>query len=217
MQKKQQKWIALFVALTFIWLMQVSTMPAAAAGTGGQAGIENAEAGPDYLEAIGQKAAPAKKKSMLPVILIGVGLVAVTAVLILVVFKTEYDIVGSWSLNFSMTSSKTVSLSVADAPGPVSVIFTGTKKSGTVSGFYGDTGTYTVDGKNVTWILSSVAADFTWTGKFETKDTMSGTISWPSNGSSGTWTATRVGVATVLPKNATAQAVKSPWSKTDKN
>ncbi len=218
MQKKQQKWIALFVALTFIWLMQVSTMPAAAAGTGGQAGIENAEAGPDYLEAIGQKAAPAKKKSMLPVILIGVAVLGVTAaVLFLVVLKTNYDIVGSWIVSFTMTGSGPVSLSAAVGPSSVSVIFTGTKKSGTVSGFGEDTGTYAVDGKNVTWVLSSVAADFMWTGKFDTKDTMSGTISWPSEGASGTWTATRIGAATALPKNATEQAVKSPWSKTDKN
>ncbi|MBN2400687.1 MAG: hypothetical protein JXI33_10160 [Candidatus Aminicenantes bacterium] len=211
MQKKQQKWIALFVALTFIWLMQVSTMPVAAAGMGGQAGIENGEAGPDYLEAIGQKAAPAKKKSMLPIILIGVAVLGVTAaVLFLVVLKTKYDILGSWTVNWVFTTGGSDS-------GAYTITFSGTKTSGNLTDSYGDSGTYTVDGKNVTWIFTNVSSDFTWTGKFDTKDTMSGTVSWPSGGASGTWTATRVSAATALSKNATMQAVKSPWSKTGKN
>jgi hypothetical protein len=92
MIKKQQKWIALLVTLTFMWLLQVSTMPMAAANAPEQIGSAGAEQGPDYVEAVGHKVAPAKKKSILPIILIGVGVVAVAAVLFLVVLKTKYDL-----------------------------------------------------------------------------------------------------------------------------
>ncbi|MCX6555679.1 MAG: hypothetical protein NTZ12_11820, partial [Candidatus Aminicenantes bacterium] len=96
MIKKQQKWIALFVALTFMWLLQVSAMPVAAAGTSEQAGVASAEQGPNFYDAAKPKPAPAPKKSILPYVLIGVGVAAVAVVLILVVFKTNYDITGTW-------------------------------------------------------------------------------------------------------------------------
>jgi hypothetical protein len=51
MINKQQKWIALLVVVTFIWLLQVSTMPMAAAGTTEQISAANAEPGPDFVEA----------------------------------------------------------------------------------------------------------------------------------------------------------------------
>jgi hypothetical protein len=204
MLKKQQKWIALLVALTFAWMLQVSAMPLAAAGTTEQVSSVSAEQGPDFVESIGHKFVPVKKKSILPYVLIGVGVVAVAAVLVLVVFKTTYNIVGTWSVTYAFTTGYTAS-------GTVPCAFTGTKESGTVSGFYGDTGPYTVDGKNVTWTLSSYAADFKWTGQFDTKDTMSGTLVMPSQGVNGTWTATRTAAATTIPKYSTEQAGKSSW------
>jgi hypothetical protein len=204
MLKKQQKWIALLVTLTFVWMLQVSTMPLAAAGATEQVSSASAGQGPDFVESIGHKYAPVKKKSILPYVLIGVGVVAVAAVLILVVFKTNYDITGSWSVTYAFTTGYTAS-------GTVSCTFTGTKESGTVSGFYGDHGPYTVSGKNVTWTLSSYAADFTWTGKFDTKDTMSGTLVMPSQGVNGTWTATRNAATTSIPKQVTAEAGRISW------
>ena len=80
MIKKQQKWIALFVAVTFIWLLQVSTMPA---GRGrhdreGQFGQQRAGAGL-LSRPLAGKYVPAQKKSILPYVLIGVGVVAVAA------------------------------------------------------------------------------------------------------------------------------------------
>ena len=95
MIKKQQKWIAVLVTLAFMWLLQVSTMPLAAASTVEQISSANAEQGPDFVEAVGYKAAPAAKKSILPIVLIGLGVVAVAAVLFLVVLKTKYDIIGT--------------------------------------------------------------------------------------------------------------------------
>lgn len=139
--KKTKEMDNLMVTLTFIWLMQISAMPVAAAGTAEHVGAATVEQGPGMVEVVSHKAAPAKKKSILPYVLIGVGVVAVAAVLYLVVFKTQYDITGSW--NFVLTDgAKTKSLPF---------VFTGTKESGFFS-FQGTPplGTYTVDGKNVT-------------------------------------------------------------------
>jgi hypothetical protein len=66
MIKKQQKWIALMVVVTFIWLLQVSTLPLAAANAAERVSAANTEQGPDFVEAVGHSASPAKKKSILP-------------------------------------------------------------------------------------------------------------------------------------------------------
>ena len=206
MLKKQQRWIALFVALTFIWLMQVSTMPIAAAGSSAQASLASAEPGPDYVEAVAHKAAPAKKKSILPWILIGAGVLTLTAVALFVwpgLLKTKYEIVGTWTVKWQWT----VGSSASDT---VTAVFSGTKKSGNIS-IYDDFGPYTVDGKKVTWTLSSYDPSFVWTGEFDSKDTMSGTMVLPSYGESGTWTATRVGTAASAPEPSAAMAKKSSW------
>ncbi len=64
--KKQQKSIALVVTLTFIWLMQVGTIPVTAAGTAEQIGSANAELGPDFIESESPKASPAAKRASCP-------------------------------------------------------------------------------------------------------------------------------------------------------
>jgi hypothetical protein len=183
MIKKQQKWIALLVALTFMWLLQVSTMPLAAAAAPEQIRSASAGPGPDYYEAISQKAAPAKKKSILPYVLIGVGLVAVTAVLFLVVLKPKYDITGTWNL---------VLTDGADTES-ITFIFTGTKESGYWS-LPGSPilGTYSVDKKNVTLVITAAPA-IQIKGQFTKKDTMTGT--WVDGSNSLTWTATRIAAA----------------------
>jgi hypothetical protein len=188
MIKKQQKWIALFVALTFMWLMQVSTMPVAAAGSTEQVSSAAAEQGPDYYEAIAQKAAPAKKKSILPWILIGVGVVAVTAVLFLFVLKTNYEIGGTWKVTYESGSVDTYT-------------FAGTKESGTYTTSVGlCKGTYAVDGKNVTitwtgWTggIHIYTASWVLIGKFDSKTTISGTYTGVNffGPFSGTWTAVK--------------------------
>jgi hypothetical protein len=190
MINKQKKWTAILVTVTFIWLLQVSAMPAGAADATEQIDSANAEQGPDFLEAIGHKAAPPKGKSILPYVLIGVGVVAVAAVLILVVFKTKYDIVGTWTFAFTGPYDVTVHYT-----------FVGDKKSGTwseVSG--GDSGTYTMDGKDVTMTVSG-SPETVFTGQFTGKDTMTGTWVWETM----TWnfTATR---------EMTTAGVKTPMS-----
>jgi flagellar basal body-associated protein FliL len=171
MIKKQQKWIALLVTLTFVWLLQVSAMPLAAAGTTEQVSSANAEQGPNFVEAIGQNVSPAKKKSILPIILIGVGVVAIAAVLFLVVLKTNYDITGEWTLNYTM-------------PGwPLStypLTCTGDKKAGTAATNLIN-GDYTVDGKKVTINLRQNTARWEYIGEFKTKVRMEGDFKYYEN------------------------------------
>jgi hypothetical protein len=197
MIKKQQKWIALLVVCTFMWLMQVSTMPVAAAGTTEQISSAGAEQGPDYYEAVSQKAAPAKKKSMLPMILIGVGLLAVTAAVLFLVVLKNYNIVGSWSGPMSNPTPQTWT---------GTLVFSGEKKTGTV--LYSDpwytnrSGNYTVDGKNVSFTVLVVAGqNVEFTGTFVSKNKMSGT--WKNLAAPttvfGPWEMTRAGSSAQQP------------------
>jgi len=185
MIKKQQKRIALLVAFTFIWLLQVSTLPLAAANTTEQVSSASAEPGPDFVEAVGHKAAPAPKKSILPIVLIGVGVVAVAAVLILVVLKKSYDIRGTWKFEY-LNPDGSVWWTITN------VVFTGTKESGTVvDDIY--TTTYTVDGKKIviTELPSSVAKH---EATFIDSDNFSGTWAY-TGGDNGNFRASRTAAA----------------------
>jgi hypothetical protein len=197
MIKKQRKWVALFVVCTFAWLMHMSAMPVAAAGAPEQGGAAVSEQGTSHYEIAGQKAAPAKKKSMLPWILIGVGVLGATAaVLFLVVLKTKYDPLGSWSGPMSNQYQNWTG----------SMTFSGKKKSGTVS--YSDPwlpnqpGTFTVDKENITIMLNLTdGSTVSFTGTFKTKDMMSGT--WKNNSAPttvfGNWQMNRAGTAAQQP------------------
>ena len=167
MIKKQKKRIALIVTLTFMWLLQVSTMSLAANETTEQIGFASAEQGPDFVEAISHKADPAKKKSILPYILIGVGVVAVTAVLFLVVLKANYDITGTWTFIFTHEATTETNI----------FTFTGTKANGNFVHNLNPTfvGTYKVDGKNVTMTLTYYPST-QFSGQFTAKDTMTGAL-----------------------------------------
>jgi uncharacterized membrane protein len=192
MIKKHQRWIALLVTLTFMWLLQVSTMPLAAAGTSEQVSSASVEQGPDYYEAIAQKAAPAKKKSILPIVLIGVGLVAVTAAVLFLFVLNKYDITGTWDFVFTHGGGTE----------EFTTMFAGTRKSGTWS-FVEDHdyyGTYSVDGKKFTTTITSPAIATQFNGEFTAKDTMTGT--WVIYGNTWNWTATR--------KATTSSAQPSP-------
>jgi hypothetical protein len=184
--KKTIAWVAVF---TLLYWAGISSMPLAAAGTQQQIGSAGAEQGPDYLEAIGQKAVAAKKKSILPVILIGAGAITVAAVLVLVVFKTKFDITGAWAAVIVQDQDQ----NRWDAD----FTFTGSKESGTADyrepGFHFP-GTYAVDGKDVNIIIDfsgfNPPAVITFSGSFSDADSMNGT--WTSTaGGSGTWSATK--------------------------
>ncbi|MBN2400077.1 MAG: hypothetical protein JXI33_07025, partial [Candidatus Aminicenantes bacterium] len=145
--------------------------------------------GPDYYEAVSQKAAPAKKGSILPWILIGVGAITITAaVLFLVVLKTKYDITGEWEYFWKNTGD--ANWYGYNQP----IIFSGNKKSGTLFYLSTYTGTYSVDGKNVTFQFVYGSNDsVTNTGTFVDKDKMSGTWVYDQyTNITGSWEAVRV-------------------------
>jgi len=205
MIKKQQKWIALFVAVTFIWLLQVSTMPLAAAGINEQISSASAEQGPRFIEEEGSGRYHAPKKSILPVVLIGVGVVAVAAVLFLVVLKTNYDIVGTWAVHITYDDDPNGYDTWDDT-----VVFNGGKESGTTLDDWYGTGTYTVNGKNVTFTLRwSNDNTSTFTGQFDGKDKMNGTFH-ESNDFDGSWTAVRGAAGASLPKLKNSATSKGP-------
>ncbi len=168
MMKKHERWIALLVVCTFTWLIQVYTMPAAAAGTTEQVGSASAEQGPDYYETISQKAAPAKKKSVLPMILIGVGVLAVTAVVLFLFVLNKYDIVGTWSLTYNWLKGTYT----------YDAVFSGSKKSGTMTLGGAIGGAYTVDGKKVTCYVQVSDQKLEFVGEFSSKTHMSGQLNF---------------------------------------
>jgi len=196
MIKKQQKWVALLVLVTFAWLLQVSTMPLRASGTAAPLVSACSEMGPDYYEAVAQKAAPAKKKSILPLVLIGVGLVAVTAAVLFLFFLNKYDITGTWDFVFTHGGDTE----------ELTTMFSGTKKSGSWSfvelPIYN--GTYTVDGKKFTATITYPPTVTQFNGEFTGKDAMSG--AWVIYGETWDWTATRGSAVTSLKRAPAAKA-----------
>ncbi len=187
MIKKQQKWIAWVVVLSFAWMLQVSTMPLAAAEATGAAVYSGSEQGPNFIE--GEGSAPAKGggKSILPWILIGVGVITVTVLVFILFALNKYDITGTW--NFHL-----VSITYPGDTFDWQLTFAGTKKSGTFIDNEGFSGTYSVDGKKITSIRYN-EEEISFNGEFSAKDSMSGTYSWAEWNEIGTWTATRLGSA----------------------
>jgi hypothetical protein len=190
MMKKQQKWIALIVTLTFLWLLQVSTMPVAAASAAEQTVSVNTDQRPGFVETVGHKAAPAPKKSIVPYILIGVGAVAVAAVLILVVFKKSYDIRGTWKFEYLKADGTVFSTNL-------NVLFSGTNKTGTMTVKALNT-TYSVDGKAI--VIAELPGQIAkHEATFIDDDNFSGTWAY-SGGDPGNFRAIRTAAAaTSLP------------------
>jgi hypothetical protein len=198
--KKHQRMIALFVAFTFLSLLQVSSMPLRAEQAPDQTGvsIQNPEQAPGFIEEEGDSSYQPKKKSALPLILGVVAVGALAAVLVLVVLKTKYDVTGAWTLTWQYTG---------DPQGSNTITFSGDKKSGTFI-IGGSNGTYTVDGKKVQWTYSG--GQTIYTGEFTDKTHMSGTML--SYGYDGTWSAvkkpTTAGIGTPAAVNKTANGEK---------
>ena len=194
MIKKHQKLIAMSVVFTFLCLLQVSTMPLRSEQSPGQTetAISNDEQGPNFVE---QEGAPysSSKKSIVPIVLIGLGVVAVAAVLVLVVFKTKYDLRGTWSVTTKWGTS---------TPTTWSIVFSGERTSGTFidSGMAAWIGTYTVDGKKATWHYGAINSDMVFSAEFTGKDSLTGTMVDPPD--SGTFTATRTAAAAGIGNSA---------------
>ncbi|MBN2398841.1 MAG: hypothetical protein JXI33_00710 [Candidatus Aminicenantes bacterium] len=189
--KQHRRGIALVVAFAFFWLIQVGSLPLPAESESSQPTDVSVQADsqPGAIEHISAPTPRAARKSPLLPILLGVGLLATAAVVVYFFVLKHYDIRGSWNTQITWVGGW-----IDD---PV-ITFSGTKKSGTLTSTYDDTGTYTVDGKNVSWRFDWDPT-FVWTGTFTDKDSMSGTINW--DGDTATWTATRVGAATSVPQH----------------
>ncbi|MCX6557272.1 MAG: hypothetical protein NTW95_07590 [Candidatus Aminicenantes bacterium] len=192
MIKKQQKWIAWLVVFTFVWLLQISTMPMAAANAPEKISSANSDQGPRYIEEEGRGAGSAAKKSIVPIILIGVGVVAVAAVLILVVFKSDYNIVGEW--RYSWKDDGDTTWVESNQP----VVFSGDKSSGTLT-IWSIPGTYTVNGKNVVFTIDYLDFGpndyYTHTGTFVSKNKITGTWIYEDGGWTGTFELVRASSA----------------------
>jgi hypothetical protein len=211
MIKKYQKLIALIAVFTFISLLQVSSLPLRAEKAPAQEGIYvgNAEQGPRFIEEEGYSGYQAKKKSILPIVLIGVGVVAVAAVLFLVVLKTSYDIIGTWEMQITYLTSGYTNSSYSST-----WVFTGTKESGSfVENDAGITypGAYTVTDKKNIWFKYTNYTDV-FIGKFDSKDKMSGTFSTSTY--NGTWIGTKTSSSTAAlrptPQATTASTIPRP-------
>jgi hypothetical protein len=171
MKKKQQRWVASFVALAVLWLMQVSVMPLPAAGAEEQLQAAGSGDVSGAYEVAGQQASSGGKKSILPFVLIGVGVVAAAAVLYFFVLKTNYDITGGgWSMTYSYGYG-TITYPIT---------LTGDKKSGTAV-LYTTNGTYSVSGKKVTINTYQGNAKWEFIGEFTTKDRVEGDFKYYEN------------------------------------
>ena len=204
---KMKRPIALFVACAFFSLIQLAAMPLSADQAPEPAGIaaESEDQAPNFVEEA-TNSPTTKKKSIVPMILIGVGVAAAAAVLFLVVLKTKYDLRGSWSVtrsdDFWWISN------------PRTFVFVGeSRSSGTMSitGFT-DVGPWTADGKTVNFTFTTNASLYLWTftGTFSDKDTISGTVNYhdANYDINGTWTATRSAAAAAAPQPAFASEIK---------
>ena len=152
--------IALVALVAFFGLVNLSASPAAGEMSAG---------------AIERTGAPhqAKKSPLLPIV-IGVAVVGVVAaVLILVVFKTKYDPIGSWDFWWK------------DVPGDEWTIhhltFSGDRTSGTLFYVEGNvSGTFSLDGKKLHFVVMFTAEDTVIAdGEFQDKDTVTGSYTAP--------------------------------------
>ena len=206
--KKMKRPIALYVALAFFALVQISAMPLRADRAPEPVVTAGEELAPNFVEQPASAAPAAKKKNIVPIILIGVGVVAVAAVLFLVVLKTKYDLRGTWTLTRS-----------ADfwwIHNPRTFVFEGASRASgtmTISGF-ADDGPWTADGKNVSFTATTDASDYLWTftGTFTDKDTLSGTVNYHDENYDidGTWSAVRSGAAPATQPQPAFASEKKP-------
>lgn len=205
--KTHKRVIAAFVAFAFLTLLQVTAMPLRADQAPDRSGaaVASPDEAPSYIEEEGT-AGSGGKKSILPVVLIGLGVAALAAVLVLVVFKTKYDIVGVWTINDTIVDEDLV------------ITFTGNKSEGDLTlQDYIDIGTYEVSGKDIYFEFGAPGQNyrFEYEGQFDGKDKAKGTVKYIVAGiekESGTWRATRNSTSTgsgALPKSVpTARMIK---------
>ena len=183
-------WLALFTLICFAFMMPITNVPLPAAASG------HTDARADQSPGAIERAATSKmlvQRKPLPIlpILAGVVAVGVVALLVLVVFKVNYDIVGSWKWT-SVDSHQELNLFIS---------FLGTEASGPLVtlGDVSASGTYRVDGKNVTLQILPTWGNINFSGEFDGRKTIIGTESGYCSvcGTSFSGTATLIQVADV--------------------
>lgn len=141
------------------------------------------KAEPDSYQPI-MKTKPRKKKKKFPILLV-VGGIALVAVLVLVLGKKKkdepapevFDIRGDWTVYDTVEGDQVFAY----------YTFAGNLNSGTFVDHEGDYGTYTVNGRSVTFVYDDF--DITFNGNFSSQDQMNGT--WDSILGNRTWRAVR--------------------------
>jgi hypothetical protein len=122
---------------------------------------------------------PEKKKKKFPVLLVVGGIVVVGAVIALAAGKKSkndeivYDIRGDWTVTLNYLGSEI----------PFYITYNGSLNSGTFVDQDGDTGTYTVNGRSVSFQYSFYNISFT--GNFSDRDNMNG--NYQADDVTGSW------------------------------
>ncbi len=141
-----------------------------------------------------------KKKKKFPILLVVGGLVVVAVVAILLLKKKkkdEYDIRGDWRVNLQLLGETFV----------LGINFRGSRTSGTFLDLDGDTGTYTVSDRNVSFSYDDY--DISFTGSFSDNNNMNGSV--VVVGVTGSWRATR---GTAGGMSGTLSTIKAKSKKT---
>ena len=180
--------ITAFITLVaFCWLTLVAAVPLRAENAPASPANISADESPGLLEAPAESGqSRSKSKSTLVQILVGTAFFGLVAwAVIKAVVKARYDIRGNWLVFYSWQDDA--------GSGMCQIMFTGDRGSGMFDYLETDltplTGTYSVDGKEVTWTLTGDSTVFT--GEFINSDMMGGTSYSPALAASGTWTAER--------------------------
>jgi len=166
---RHRKVLAIITVVCFSYLMRIAAAPLKAETAQAQEQQAGSASAADQPGAIEKNAAAGyyapKKSSPLIPILIGVVVVgAIAAVLILVVLKDKYDIQGTW-YNEVIDSHH--------GDWWEYITFVGSRTSGIFTNDWGESGTYMVDGKNVTILYDYDTIHFT--GTFIDKNIITGT------------------------------------------
>lgn len=188
--KKSVVGILLFCFL-FAVEMPLLPLPAAPGPDETPVAVEN-DSQPGILEVEGGSAskASASKSSFLPILAAAIGAGILTAVLVFVVSKKSYDIIGKWRLTIEYNN----------VPSGYNFGFAGSREEGSFSIVSGSlslgSGTYKVDGKDVSIMINWKGDDVAnLIGVFTDADHMEGSYTETPH-YSGRWYASRVDDAT---------------------
>jgi hypothetical protein len=179
----KRRLLTLFVIAALAWMVPLNPLQLRAT----ESAITAADTGPGVFERQAPAASVGRRSLLLPIVIGVVAAGAIAAVLILVVFKTSYDVTGTWDIAYRWSNSNDTH--------HFSITFSGDTSSGTCTiNDAGDilTGTYTQDKKNVSWI-HNVETHPVYAGTFSDKNTMAGTMT--AGNATGTWTGTRTASA----------------------